>query len=389
MNELQISLLAIGGAIVAGIYGFNRWQERKLKRRAEEVFKSDHDDVLLDEPRSEAPEPVVERPGRIEPTFGGDEPSFTPEPVEEPVYSEPSAESEAAPLPEEPAPVAAMPPAEPKMGAATAGEIDYIARLQAQSPIAAASLGDAMRASATFGKPVSWRGLNSRSGTWEDVAQAGPEETFSELAIALQLVDRQGAIPVHSLEMFCDAIQNAAADLGLTADCPDVQPAADRAAALDRVCAEADVLIGINVIPAGGAAIPATKVRAFAEAAGMKLADDGAFYYRNDDGVALYSLCNLDSEPFTAESIKTLSTHGVTLLLDVPKTPGGARVFDQMLAQARQMASALGGLVVDDNRRPFTDTGAEAIRSQLKDIYLHMDGMDIPAGGPLAARLFS
>ena len=121
----------------------------------------------------------------------------------------------------------------------------------------------------------------------------------------------------------------------------------------------------------------------------MKLADDGAFYFRNDDGVALYSLCNLDSEPFTPESIKTLSTHGVTLLLDVPKTPGGARVFDQMLAQARQMASALGGLVVDDNRRPFTDAGAEAIRSQLKDIYQRMDAMHIPAGGNLAARLFS
>ncbi|MGD9788059.1 MAG: cell division protein ZipA C-terminal FtsZ-binding domain-containing protein [Sulfuricellaceae bacterium] len=387
MNELQISLLAIGGAIVAGIYGFNRWQERKLKRRAEEVFKSDHDDVLLDEPRAGEPEPAVERSGRIEPTFGGDGPSFAPEPVEEP--AEPAADLEEVPLSEEPAMVAAMPPAEAKMAAAMAGEIDYIARLQAPSPIAAASLEEAMRVSATFGKPVAWRGLNSRSGAWEDVAQAGPEETFSELAIALQLVDRQGAISVHSLEMFCDAIQNAAADLGLTADCPDVQPAADQAAALDRVCAEADVLIGINVIPAGGAAIPATKVRAFAEAAGMKLADDGAFYFRNDDGVALYSLCNLDSEPFTAEGIKTQSTHGVTLLLDVPKTPGGARVFDQMLAQARQMASALGGLVVDDNRRPFTDAGAEAIRSQLKDIYQHMDGMAIPAGGPLAARLFS
>jgi FtsZ-interacting cell division protein ZipA len=385
MNELQISLLVIGGAIVAGIYGFNRWQERKLKRRAEELFKSDHDDVLLDEPPAEAAEP----PGRIEPTFGVEESSPVPEPsADTAVFSEPFAEAEEhEAAAEEPAPqVFASPPEEERV--APQGAIDYVARLQAETPVTAASLLGAMRASATFGKPVFWHGLSSRSGEWEDVAQAGPEETFGELAIALQLVDRKGAVPVHSLEMFCDTVQNAAADLGLTADCPDVQPAAELAVALDRVCAEADVLIGINVVPAGGAAIPATKVRAFAEAAGMKLADDGAFYFRDDGGVALYSLCNLDSEPFTAENIKTLSTHGVTLLLDVPKTPGGARVFDQILAQARQMASALGGLVVDDNRRPFTDAGAEAIRSQLKDIYRRMDEMNIPAGGKLAARLF-
>lgn len=246
-----------------------------------------------------------------------------------------------------------------------------------------------MRASATYGKPVAWRGLNSRSGAWEDLRAVGPEETYAEFEAVLQLVDRQGAVAAHELEMFCDTIQNAAADLSLTADCPDIQPAVDRAAALDRLCADADVLIGINVIPANGTAIPATKVRAFAEAAGMKLADDGAFYFRTDEGVALYSLCNLDPEPFTPESIKTLSTHGITLLLDVPKTPNGARVFDQMLAVARQMANTLGGLVVDDNRRPFTDAGADGIRGQLKDIYRRMDEMQVPSGGELASRLFS
>lgn len=379
MNELQVSLLVIGGAIVAAVYGFNRWQERKLKRRAEELFQSDHDDVLLDEPSQSAyaPPPVEREPlGRIEPTLG-DEPAFSPDdtlPNEE--------------IPFEPAVEETPPPRAPRPAFA-AGLIDYAARLQAETPTAAASLEGTMRAVAGFGKPVAWRGLNSQTGIWEDLNRVGPEETYTEFEAALQLVDRQGAVAAHELEMFCDAVQNAAADLSLTADCPDIQPAADRAVALDRLCADADVLIGINVIPANGTAIPATKVRAFAEAAGMKLADDGAFYFRTDEGVALYSLCNLDPEPFTPESIKTLATHGITLLLDVPKTPNGARVFDQMLSVARQMANTLGGLVVDDNRRPFTDAGADGIRSQLKDIYRRMDEMQVPSGGELAARLFS
>lgn len=378
MNELQVSLLVIGGAIVAAVWGFNRWQERKLKRRAEELFQSDHDDVLLDDAPegNRAPPPEREPPGRIEPTLGG-EPAFSPddtrskeETLPEPVFEAPAAA---------PAPRQAFAP----------GLIDYVARLQAASPVPAAALEGAMAAVAGFGKPVAWRGLNSRTGAWEDLGRVGPEETYAEFEAALQLVDRQGAVAARELEMFCDAVQNAAADLALTADCPDIQPAADRAAALDRLCADADVLIGINVIPANGQAIPATKVRAFAEAAGMKLADDGAFYFRTDEGVALYSLCNLDPEPFTPESIKTLATHGVTLLLDVPKTPNGARAFDQMLSVARQMANTLGGLVVDDNRRPFTDAGADGIRGQLKDIYRRMDEMQVPSGGELAARLFS
>lgn len=380
MNELQVSLLVIGGVIVAGVYGFNRWQERKLKRRAEELFQSDHDDVLLDEaePVEEIPPLAVhdEPMGRIEPTLS-EEPVFSPDDT---LHNE---EISVEPLLEE------KPRFVKPREAFVAGLIDYAARLHADAPTPAAVLDGAMGASATYGKPVAWRGLNRHSGVWEDLSRVGPEETYTEFEAALQLVDRQGAVAAHELEMFCDTIQNAAADLSLTADCPDVQPAIDRAVALDRLCADADVLIGINVIPTSGAAIPATKVRAFAEAAGMKLADDGAFYFRTDEGVALYSLCNLDPEPFTPESIKTLATHGITLLLDVPKTPNGARVFDQMLSQARQMANTLGGLVVDDNRRPFTDAGADGIRGQLKEIYRRMDEMQVPSGGELASRLFS
>lgn len=380
MNELQVSLLVIGGVVIAAVYGFNRWQERKLKRRAEELFQSDHDDVLLDDvSTTEDIPPVVihdEPLGRIEPTLG-DEPVFSPDDT---VHNEE--------IPVEPA-LEEKPRVVVPKETFTAGLIDYAARLHADAPTPVAAMEGAMRASVTFGKPVSWRGLNSRSGIWEDLSRVGPEESYTEFEAALQLVDRQGAVAVHNLEMFCDTIQNAAADLSLSADCPDVQPAIDHAAALDRLCADADVLIGINVIPANGAAIPATKVRAFAEAAGMKLADDGAFYFRTDEGVALYSLCNLDPEPFTPESIKTLATHGITLLLDVPKTPNGARVFDQMLSQARQMANTLGGLVVDDNRRPFTDAGADGIRGQLKEIYRRMDEMQVPSGGELASRLFS
>ena len=33
MSDLQISLLAIGACVVAGVYAFNLWQERQFRRR--------------------------------------------------------------------------------------------------------------------------------------------------------------------------------------------------------------------------------------------------------------------------------------------------------------------------------------------------------------------
>ena len=51
MNELQLGLLAIGVVAIVAVLGFNRWQERKYRRQAEQRFQSSHDDVLLTEHR--------------------------------------------------------------------------------------------------------------------------------------------------------------------------------------------------------------------------------------------------------------------------------------------------------------------------------------------------
>jgi FtsZ-interacting cell division protein ZipA len=375
MNDLQISLLIVGAVAVLAIVAFNRWQERKLKRRAETLFKADCDDVLLgDEAAPEAP-PAPE--GRVEPTFGTD-------------FAAPEDEVPGEGATPRAADAREGAPAAPsrQAGEDAAPELaDYIARLHADHAVAAAEVLAATRSAGNFGKPVFHFGLDVRGGAWKKLADADGD--YQEFAVALQLVDRAGAVAAQELELFCDAVQGAAADLGMTADCPPIQAALDRARQLDALCAEADMLVGINVIPANGAAIPATKLRALAEAAGMKLAGDGAFYARNDDGTVRFSLCNLDPVPFSPENIKSLSSHGVTLLLDVPKTANGARVFDEMAVLARQMANALGGEMVDDNRRPLTDAGMEGIRKQLAVIYRRMEEMRVPAGGELALRLFS
>lgn len=59
MTDLQLGLLVIGAAAVAGVLIYNRVQERAVRREAQRAFGSQHADVLLDEatPRRE---PTIE-----------------------------------------------------------------------------------------------------------------------------------------------------------------------------------------------------------------------------------------------------------------------------------------------------------------------------------------
>lgn len=61
MSDLQIGLLVIGAAAVAGVLIYNRVQERATRRQAEQAFGSRHADVLMDEPEVRR-EPTFEPP---------------------------------------------------------------------------------------------------------------------------------------------------------------------------------------------------------------------------------------------------------------------------------------------------------------------------------------
>jgi FtsZ-interacting cell division protein ZipA len=423
MNDLQLSLLAIGAVIIAGVYAYNRIQERHFRRNAEEKLKSSHADVLMGGFPTARPLPVE----RVEPVIGQPvvaeapevpdvpeapvaepipqpepeavEPVPTPairepDPVEPPVVAEPeplSAQAEQAesePLAESVEQVMAQAvPFQPVPASALDSQIHYVAELHAGDPIPGQSLMDAMLAAKGLVKPVAWLGYNGKSGNWESIV-AGNE--YLRIQAGLLLADRTGPLAANGMNAFCDLVQDLATRITAVVDLPDRSTALARAAELDAFCAQVDILIGLNVVSVNGEPFLGTKVRTLAEATGgMKLRPDGTFQAANDEGIALFSLSNMESTPFSADIMKSLTTHGVTLLFDVPRVPRGVRVFEQMLSLARQMTSTLGGQLVDDNRRPLSEQGLERIRQQLKDIYAKMDARQLPAGSPAALKLFS
>lgn len=365
MSDLQISLLVIGAVVVGAVYLFNWVQERRLQQRLERTFGSEHDDVLL-----KSAEPAVDPAQRIEPLI-------TPQEAAE--NADQAAAAVTEPVPGLSAGQAHIPCFDEM--------IYFIAYLDAQEPVPDAVMGDLLNNIVASGKPVCAAGFNEETGAWEDLGQIGTR--YARLCLALQLVNRGGPVSASQLAAFCNAVGGCADTISATATMGETQQALARARELDSFCAEVDVAIGINIVAPAGVQFAGTRIRAQAEAAGFKLEPEGVFHYRDDERRTLFTLDNHEPAPFIPEQVKTMTTGGITLLLDVPRVADGPAVLDRMVEIARNLAQALGGRLVDDNRVALNDSGIAKIRQQLSSIQDVMQRHDIKAGGERALRLFS
>jgi FtsZ-interacting cell division protein ZipA len=399
MNELQIALTLIGVLAVIGILIYNRVQERKFRRQAEAGFSRPGHDVLLDgdvgSPASERVDPGFDEPlikdagtsmfhGRDdkEPHFGDTE-ILLDAALSEDHYPQPARVSEE---PSEPLPAAPVPQA-----AAVAPfdeSIEFRVELKNVEGMAAEIFEDAVLRSTVLGKPVRWLALPLGSPVWEELSlQSG--KRYLEAQVAMQLADRDGPVEKQDLAELCGLSQELAESQGWQVRCDDVGEAAARAQSLDRFCADVDVQIGLNIIARGAATLPIARMRREAEAAGMRLAENGIYQLLDSRGEVLFMLGNRESHAFSRDNPHEPETKGVTLLFDVPRVPDGLKNFDGMVTLGRKLAHAAGGLLVDDNLRPLTDVGIEKIRGQLAQIYNKMDARGVAAGSRLALRLFT
>jgi FtsZ-interacting cell division protein ZipA len=265
--------------------------------------------------------------------------------------------------------------------------IEYRIRIGSDG-ILANVFADAFNQARTLGKAVRWIGQPVGATQWEEV-QPWRDVHYQQVVVTMQLADRNGAVQEDQLTALCDLLQTTAQTHGLHVACDNVVEALERAQAIDRFCVDVDVLIGLNVVARGEGAVNLTRIVREAESSGMVLGVDGVFQLLDSRGEPLYALCNHDAEPFSAMVIDGQTSQGVTLQFDVPRVPDGLKVFDGMVAFGRKLANEVGGILVDDNLRPLTDTGIEKIRTQLMHIYERMEARGVPSGSRRSLRLFS
>lgn len=376
MSDLQISLIIIGIVVIVGVIVFNQIQQARYHRKIREAFKHEHDDALLGERKS------VLGNERIEPQFG-----------EEPVLA-PVDEVDAPSLPaRQHSPLDSTQnetPAQTK-SANFESTINYIVDICSHSMIPHEKLMDLLQQKFDFGKPVRWFGIHPEGETWEEITleTAGSKGGYVRLKGCLQLADRAGPVSEINLSRFRDMVEDFAAHIPAEVECPDITEVHAEAIALDKFCADVDVIMGVNIISKDGGAFVGTKIRALAEASGFRLESEGVFRYRDSEtNAVMFSLGNFESTLFSPANMRTLATHGITFLLDVPRVANGEKVFDQMAHIARLFSSTLNGILVDDNRVPLSENGVKRSKQQVANIQSIMAAHNIPAGSETALKLF-
>ena len=338
MSELQIGLLAIGAAVVTAVLIYNRVQERRAKRDAERNFRSGHDDVLLGQP-------VMAQGADLSSGISSESP-----------HQAPGATARAA------APDGAAQP-DPA--------IDYIIEFASEHPVAQGALRE------------HWAAIERRHARRALLAGSADDRSWRA---GLQLVSRDGAIGEADLIEFRSAVETLAASVGASVSAPEMRVAVEAARALDEFCAESDIQVVVHLT---GGPFAGTKIRAAAESSGLALEADGRFALRDDTQRLLYTLGTRDGAAFSAATMRDAMPHALSLSLDVTRAPDTQRSFESMARLAHQLASVLGGSIVDDNGHALDERALAAIAIQLESVRARLEARGVTPGSPTALRLFS
>lgn len=366
MTDLQASLIAIGGVIVAGVISYNKWQEYKTRKSVERAFSSAHDDVLMKDTS-----PAAADGRRIEPVMG--DPSD-----EDSVHvAEPAPELH-EPIPE-PTTHAAERSANTSSNELPIDElIDCPIPVALENPVRGEKVIPVLQSLRHVGsKPVRFVGQRN-DGVWEAIEVGG---AYVALYAGVQLANRSGALSELEYSEMVTRLRQVADQLGAEPDVPDMKDVMAAARGLHQFVTEYDAQLSINVL-SNGAPWAISALLAALERQGFDIRPDGKLVMPDGDGGALFSLS-------TNVTLAAEITSRLTLLLDVPRVLPSRNAFGAMSACAKSLAARLDGTVVDDANQALTQAALEEIAAQVNAFYAAMEAAAIPAGSTRALRLFS
>lgn len=412
MSDLQIALIVLGVALVVAVWFYNGWVEKKHRQRAERRM-----------PEAASPGPQADnKPLAGEKT----EPALAPLRA----VAEDAADEEAAPagtiarqqvpdtVPPEPSFMDVDLPLEPETATLTAagevdllldigeeagptsgpvppvpeewsdGRADCLLRMEFAAPVPVAALWHEHRDwSSRIDKPIQWLGLDEKSGHWRTLL-AQDSGSVTQLAVALQLVDRQGAVSEEALTAFIEGASRLAQRFVGTVETPPLAPLLERARELDAFCASVDLQLSLHVLPNQAAHMPGALLKPLLARAGLVLEGE-RFVACDASGAEAFALICRATAALPAEQVEAMDLTDLIFSLDVPRVAAGAQTFDRMIAFARQCANALGGQLADAHRKPLPAATIATIRGRIDELHRRMAERGIPPGGVRALRLFS
>jgi hypothetical protein len=364
MSELQVSLIAIGGAVIVGVLFYDKWREWRARKSVDNAFSNPHEDVLM----GELVQTAAQR-AQGEAASSAEVPEELSSPVQEPTegalqsHSPPASSARVEPA-SKPLPLDDF--------------IDCIIPMPLQGPVRGEKVVAAFQPLHLIGnKPVHVIGQNE-TGDWEPVSVGG---IYSSLKAGMQMATRRSFITELEFSELVAGINQLSEDLGAEPELPDMPDVMARARKVHQFITEFDAKLSINV-EARGAAWMMSSLRPALQRMGMDQRPDGMLVMPDGDGGMLFSL---STNPSASGEISKL----LTLLLPVSLVAPDREAFTAMSAFAKSLAQRLTGGIVDDNGEPLSDAALASIGSEVRSFYASMEEAGVTAGSHLAHRLFA
>jgi hypothetical protein len=383
VSELQLALGALAALVLVGIWLHGRWQEHRVVRRLRERLQAGIGDPLLASgPRGVAsPDALRFPPGRV-PAAPADASGIGPgREATDARTGGPAAGEDSGPDPgregggggasSETLRLASLHPPDwqedPLLDCSLeircARAVDGVAVIDAVAPLAAPD----------WPMPVHFVVWDARHQQWVLPDRFG---YYSDALASVQLGGRVGTLDAVALERFVQTVREVARALDADVDLPDEPRVLAQAQELDRLCARFDIRIALTVRP-GPAPWTGPQVRSTVADLGWSVLAPQRWAMPSADGRPRF--CLMADAP---------TPHALGLELDVALVADPAAELGEMVAQARQLAQALAGSVVDDNDRPIDGDSMRPVQEQLARVVTEMREAGIDPGGERAQRLY-
>lgn len=244
-----------------------------------------------------------------------------------------------------------------------------------------------------FHRNVHIYGLNELTEMWRDIEFELPSARFTELGVAIQLADRDGAMSKKELHDF----QQMVLEFTDAYDAPfefsmDIDEALQQAESLDKLGRRYDSMAVLNVVPRSKSGFRMADIESCARDLMMASDKNGIFMKtrgHKSQQVVLYRLaCTDGSGHFGISGSASMPVHDLVVYMNVPATEDPELVFQDMVKDANSLATWLDGKVVDRGGRVMTQRSYSALMQQVSDIAFSMQQDGLTPGDPISKKLF-
>jgi hypothetical protein len=266
--------------------------------------------------------------------------------------------------------------------------IDVLAPIAVEAAVSGDAALAAMPTTRRAGsKPFAIEGFNDATRQWE-TPQAG--HRYSGFQAGVQLANRTGALNeiefsefVMKAQAFADAINGAP-------DFPDMLDEVGRAREMDQFASGHDAQLGFTLRATNAAWSPGYVQQNAARLGFVPGAIAGRMVLpAATPGAPPVLGLSFDTQAALADDPAQSALRELTLSLDVPQVHRSEQPFFRMRDAAVALATAMEGIITDDNGEVIRGEGMDVIGSDLEQLYDTLDARDLAAGSPLARRLFS